>query len=55
MATQKEVTAHLFKVSKWVGELVKKGTLPSGNRKGRLDICKCREAYVAYFKGVDTG
>jgi hypothetical protein len=55
MAIQKEVAAHLFMTSKWVGELVKKRILPSDNRKCGMDVGKCREAYIAYLKGINFG
>ncbi len=55
MATQKEVADHLFMTDKWVRELVKKGVLPAGHGKGGLDIDKCREAYITYLKGINSG
>ncbi len=55
MATQKEVAAHLFMSEKWVRELVKKGVLPAGHGKGGLNLNKCREAYITYLKGINSG
>lgn len=55
MATQKEVAEHLFMSDKWVRELVKKGVLPAGHGKGGMDLDKCREAYIVYLQGINSG
>ncbi len=55
MATQKEIADHLFMSDKWVRELIKKGVLPAGRGKGGMDIDKCREAYIVYLQGINSG
>ena len=55
MATQKEVAAHLFISEKWVRTLVSKGVLPASHGRGGMDLAKCREAYIVYLKGINSG
>lgn len=55
MSTQIEVAKHLFLSDKWVRELIKKGVLPSSSGRGGYDLDKCREAYIFYLRGVNSG
>lgn len=40
---------------KWVRELIRKGVLPAGHGKGGMNIDKCREAYIVYLQGINSG
>jgi hypothetical protein len=55
MATQKEVAEHLFMSDKWVRTLIKKGVLPVGQGKGGMNVERCREAYISYLQGINSG
>ncbi|NQY62644.1 MAG: hypothetical protein HRT38_02785 [Alteromonadaceae bacterium] len=54
MATQNEVAQHLFMSDKWVRHLVSKGILPAGHVRGKMDLAKCREAYIVYLKAINS-
>lgn len=55
MATQVDIANHLFLSEKWVRELLKKGVLPSSSGRGGYDTDKCREAYIVYLRGLNSG
>lgn len=55
MATQIEIAKHLFLSDKWVRELLKQGVLPTSSGRGGYDLDKCREAYIVYLRGVNSG
>ena len=55
MATQKEVSAHLFISERQVRNLITDGKLAGSKGKGGLDLDDCRKRYIDYLRGQKTG